>query len=195
MTAEPAGSSGFTLTVAFELLLLPVELASLSVPDADPLASPVASAGSESPDGVTPAVFRLPAFAGSSDADAAAVGAGEDAEGSESCLTTRASRSGSHSGQAYAETTGARERRAVVKCAAFILAVVVVVGGGEGVVVGHSKAARNQVTDALNQGGPRSESGSDISIPPEIPVENWMWWRLIVNRLWNGKRRVWCVLV
>lgn len=83
MTALPAGSSAFTLAVVFELLLLPVELLSLSVPDAvpvaDPLASPVAVADSESPDEVMPAVFRLPAFAGSSDADAVAVGAGEDA--------------------------------------------------------------------------------------------------------------------
>lgn len=130
MTALPAGSSAFTLAVVFELLLLPVELLSLSVPDAvpvaDPLASPVAVADSESPDEVMPAVFRLPAFAGSSDADAVAVGAGEDAEDSESCLTTRESSCGSHSGQAYAEAMGARERRAVVKCAAFMLSVVVV---------------------------------------------------------------------
>lgn len=83
MTALPAGSSAFTLAVVFELLLLPVELASLSVPDAvpdaDPLASPVAEADSAPPDEVMPAVFRFPAFAGSSDADGVAVGAGEDA--------------------------------------------------------------------------------------------------------------------
>lgn len=81
MTALPAGSSAFTLAVVvFELL--PVELASLfvpvpvAVPDAEPLASSVADASLAV---VMPAVFRLPAFAGSSVADAVAVGAGEDA--------------------------------------------------------------------------------------------------------------------
>lgn len=80
MTALPAGSSAFTLAVVFELLL-PVELASLfvPVPVADPLASPVAEADSASLAVVMPAVFRFPAFAGSSDADAVAVGAAEDA--------------------------------------------------------------------------------------------------------------------
>lgn len=81
ITALPAGSSAFTLAaVVFELFLL-VELASLSVPVpvADPLASPVADADSASLAVVMPAVFRFPAFAGSSVADAVAVGAAEDA--------------------------------------------------------------------------------------------------------------------
>lgn len=82
MTALPAGSSAFTLAVVFELLL-PVELASLfvpvPVPVADPLASPVAEADSASLAVVMPAVFRFPEFAGSSDADAVAVGSAEDA--------------------------------------------------------------------------------------------------------------------
>lgn len=85
MTALPAGSSAFTLAVVVFELFLPVELASLSVPVpvadpvADPLASSVADADSASLAEVMPAVFRFPAFAGSSDADAVAVGAGEDA--------------------------------------------------------------------------------------------------------------------
>jgi hypothetical protein len=82
ITALPAGSSGFTLAVVFELLLLPVEPGFLSVPDAvpvaDPLASPVAEADA-SPEEVMPAVFKFPAFAGSSDGDAAAVGFADDA--------------------------------------------------------------------------------------------------------------------
>ena len=85
MTALPAGSSAFTLAVVvFELFLL-VELASLSVPVpeavplAESLASRVAEADSASLAEVMPAVFRFPAFAGSSVADAVAVGAGEDA--------------------------------------------------------------------------------------------------------------------
>lgn len=140
MTALPAGSSAFTLAVVvFELFLL-VELPSLSVPVAvpvaDPLASSVAEADSESLAVVMPAVFRLPAFAGSSVADAVAVGCAEDAVESESCLATRASSSGSHSGQAYAEAMGARERRAVVKCAAFIVAAVVVDRPQEGLGLG-----------------------------------------------------------
>lgn len=124
-TALPAGSSALTLAdVVFELL--PVELASLSVRVAVPLASPVAD---ESPVAEADlslaalAVFRLPALLGSLVADAVAVGSGEDALEPESCLMTRASSSGSHSGQAYAETTGARERRVAVKCAAFMVAV------------------------------------------------------------------------
>lgn len=81
MTALPAGSSAFTLAVVvFELFLL-VELASLfvpvPVPVAESLESPVADA--ESLAEVTLAVFRFPAFAGSSVADAVAVGAEEDA--------------------------------------------------------------------------------------------------------------------
>lgn len=81
MTALPAGSSAFTLAVVVFELFLPVELASLSVPVpvADPLASSVADADSASLAVVMLAVFRFPAFAGSSDADAVAVGAGEDA--------------------------------------------------------------------------------------------------------------------
>lgn len=80
MTALPAGSSAFTLAVVvFELFLPVVELASLFVPVADPLASSVADADAESLAEVTPAVFRFPAFAGSSVADAVAEGAAEDA--------------------------------------------------------------------------------------------------------------------
>lgn len=84
MTALPAGSSAFTLAVVVFELFLPVELASLSVPVpvavpvADPLASSVADAEA-SLAVVMPAVFRFPAFAGSSVADAVAVGAAEDA--------------------------------------------------------------------------------------------------------------------
>lgn len=81
MTALPAGSSAFTLAVVvFELFLL-VELASLfvPVPVAESLESPVAVADAESLAEVTLAVFRFPAFAGSSVADAVAEGAAEDA--------------------------------------------------------------------------------------------------------------------
>lgn len=85
MTALPAGSSAFTLAVVvFELFLL-VELASLfvpvpvAVPVAESLESPVAVADAESLAEVTLAVFRFPAFAGSSVADAVAEGAAEDA--------------------------------------------------------------------------------------------------------------------
>lgn len=82
MTALPAGSSAFTLAVVVFELFLPVELASLSVPVpvAVPVAEPLASSVAEASLAVViPAVFRFPAFAGSSVADAVAVGAGEDA--------------------------------------------------------------------------------------------------------------------
>lgn len=79
MTALPAGSSAFTLAVVVLELFLLVELASLfvPVPVAESLESPVADA--ESLAEVTLAVFRFPAFAGSSVADAVAEGAAEDA--------------------------------------------------------------------------------------------------------------------